>query len=439
VTSPHRARPNADTANHTSDARPGDATWPQSRRFDEDAFPGRPRILFVGHAHSSHTHAWIDLLAEARFNVRLFALPGGIPPDTWPVRTYVTTATPRELDRGSRQRLYPAGRLARAPKRAFARFVAGDRALEERWLAQIIREWRPHVVHTLGIDPAAELLFDVSRAHKLSRDFRWILQTRGGSDLALARFDAARAPRLAEVMREADCVLSDNAVNFQIALDMGVQPNQLSPIGTVPGTGGVDVDLLAAHASGAPSSRTVVVWPKAYECPWSKALPVFEALAQHWHRLPPCEIHMFATVPETRMWFHALPSSVRGACVLDDRIPREELLALMGRARVMLAPSLVDGTPNSMFEAMATGAFPVLSPLETIRPLVEEGRNVLFARNLYPDEIGDALARAMNDDHLVDDAVAENLALVRKLADRTAIRPRVVGLYESLSDAGRPV
>jgi hypothetical protein len=64
---------------------------------------------------------------------------------------------------------------------------------------------------------------------------------------------------------------------------------------------------------------------------------------------------------------------------------------------------------------------------------------VLFARNLYPDEIGDALARAMNDDHLVDDAVAENLALVRKLADRTAIRPRVVGLYESLSDAGRPV
>jgi hypothetical protein len=58
---------------------------------------------------------------------------------------------------------------------------------------------------------------------------------------------------------------------------------------------------------------------------------------------------------------------------------------------------------------------------------------VLFARNLYPDEIGHALARAMNDDHLVDDAAEENLALVRALADRATIRPRVIGLYESLA------
>ena len=109
----------------------------------------------------------------------------------------------------------------------------------------------------------------------------------------------------------------------------------------------------------------------------------------------------------------------------------------MGRARVMLAPSLVDGTPNSMFEAMATGAFPILSPLDTIRPLVRDGCNVLFARNLYPDEIGEALVRAMTDDVLVDIAAERNLALVRELADRHAIRPRVVGLYESLAAARR--
>ncbi|MDF2773334.1 MAG: glycosyl transferase group 1, partial [Geminicoccaceae bacterium] len=253
---------------------------------------------------------------------------------------------------------------------------------------------------------------------------------------ALTRFDPARAPRVAEVMRGADCVLSDNQINFEIALDMGVRSDQLSPIGTVPGTGGVDVDVLAGYAGGAPSARHLIVWPKAYECPWSKALPVLEALTQHWHRLPPCEIHMLATVPETRMWFYALPDAIRRACVIDDRIPRDDVLSLMGRSRVMLAPSLVDGTPNSMFEAMATGAFPILSPLDTIRPLVEDACNVLFARNLYPHEIGDALARAMNDDNLVDDAVAPNLELVRKHADRASIRPRVVGMYESLAGIG---
>jgi hypothetical protein len=407
--------------------------WARPDRFDVDPYPGRPRILFIGHSDSTHAHAWIDLLAGAQFNVRLFGLPGGLPPDDWPVRTYVTMLTSRALDRRSRQRLYPAGRIARVPKRAFARFVAGDRALEHRWLAQILREWQPDIVHTLGIEPAGELFFDVRRAQPGSDSARWVLQTRGGSDLALARHDDARVPRLTEIMRAADCLVSDNAVNFEIATAWGVRPDQLSPIGTVPGTGGVDVGLLASYAAGAPSSRRVILWPKAYECPWSKALPVFEALTHHWHRLPSCEIHMLATVPETRMWFHALPSAIKRSCHIDDRIPRDQLLSLMGEARVMLAPSLVDGTPNSMFEAMATGSFPILSPLETIRPLVHDGHNVLFARNLYPDEIGNALARAMNDDHLVDDAATHNQLLVRALADRATIRPRVVQLYESLA------
>jgi glycosyltransferase involved in cell wall biosynthesis len=410
--------------------------WAPVERFDDDPYPGRPRILFVGPADSTHTHAWIDLLAGAELNVRLFALPVGVPPDEWPVRTYVSAPTGRHLDARTRRRLYPAWRLARAPKRVYARLISSDRAVEQRWLAHVIREWKPTIVHTLGIDPAGEFYFDTRREHGLEGIGQWVLQTRGGSDLALARFDDARVPRLASVMCAADCILSDNPVNFAIARELGVREDQLSPIGTVPGTGGVDVDELRSYASGPPSSRAVILWPKAYECPWSKALPVFEALVRSWDRLPPCEVHLLATVPETRMWFHALPARVKQACRIDDRIPRVDLLRLMGRARVMLAPSLVDGTPNSMFEAMATGAFPILSPLDTIRPLVRDGSNVLFARNLYPDEIAEALVRAMTDDALVDRAAEQNLTRVRELADRRIVRPRVVGLYEAITSRG---
>lgn len=417
-------------------ARPGaSAAWAVARRFDDDPYPGRPRVLFIGPGDSTHTHSWVDLLAGSEMNVRLFALPGGVPPDEWPVRTYVTTPTPRHLDSVTRRRLYAAGRIARAPKRVYARLMSSDRPLEQRWLAHVIREWKPDVIHTLGIDPAGEFYFDTRREHGLGSIGRWIVQTRGGSDLALARFDGDRATRVATVMRAADCLLSDNQINFEIARAMGVHAEQLSPIGTVPGTGGVDIDALRSYASGRPSTRSVILWPKAYECPWSKALPVFEALVRHWDRLPPCEIHMLAMEPETRMWFHSLPPEVKQACRIDERIPRHEILRLMGRSRVMLAPSLVDGTPNSMFEAMATGAFPILSPLDTIRPLVRDEDNVLFARNLYPDEIGLALVRAMTDDALVDFAAERNVALVRDLADRTTIRPRVVRLYETL--AGR--
>jgi hypothetical protein len=205
-------------------------------RFDEDSFPGRPRVLFIGHAESTHTHAWVDLLAGAEINVRLFALPGGVPPDTWEVRTYVSATTGQKLDGRTRRRLYPAWRLARAPKRAYARLLSSDRAVEQRWLAQAIREWKPTIIHTLGVDPAGEFYFDTRREHGLEGMGRWIAQTRGGSDLALARFDAdaplgwQRCCARRTASRATTPQLRDRA-------RMGVRVDQLSPIGTVPGTG----------------------------------------------------------------------------------------------------------------------------------------------------------------------------------------------------------
>jgi glycosyltransferase involved in cell wall biosynthesis len=106
----------------------------------------------------------------------------------------------------------------------------------------------------------------------------------------------------------------------------------------------------------------------------------------------------------------------------------------MAQARVMLSPSLSDGIPNTLYEAMAAGSFPILSPLETIEAVVAKETNVLFARNLYPQEIADALIRAMNDDQLVDRAYAENLKLVKRLADRKRIGEKLVNFYLEVAE-----
>jgi glycosyltransferase involved in cell wall biosynthesis len=228
-------------------------------------------------------------------------------------------------------------------------------------------------------------------------------------------------------------LLSDNLQNFEIARDMGVREGQLSIIGTVPGTGGIDVGLQAGRWQARPSERRVILWPKVYECPWSKAIPVYQALIQCWERIQPCEVQLLAMTPLAHMYFWRLPKRIRASCHLNHRIPRPQALEAMTRARIMLAPSLVDGTPNSMLEAMASGAFPIVSPLETIRAVVQEERNVLFARNLYPEDIAAALVRAMTDDKLVDSATERNLELVGRIANRNEVRRRVVRLYESLA------
>jgi glycosyltransferase involved in cell wall biosynthesis len=192
--------------------------------------------------------------------------------------------------------------------------------------------------------------------------------------------------------------------------------------------------MLARQWKGRTSERRLILWPRAYETIYAKALPVYEALKLCWERLPPCKLHMLAMSAESQMYYWTLPEHIRRACETHERVSRVEALNAMPHARVMLAPSMIDGVPNAMYEAMAAGAFPIVSPLPTIRPVVEDEQNVLFARNLYPEEIAAALVRAMTDDALVDAAAIRNLELVRRVANRAEIRARVVKFYEELAD-----
>lgn len=405
-----------------------------AKPFNTDAYPGRPRVLFVGLPLSSHTRAWIDLLADAELNVRLFALPAGKPPADWSVKAYVTAPHGDNLDPAVRASMWSRFRAVRLIQIRLPLLVQRRIGpFADRWLASVIRSWRPHVIHTFGVNPSGDFYFPVREKYGLEGIGKWVAQLRGGSDVQLVRHDPEGSARLAELLTHCDHIITDNRANFDYLAGMGVPTEKIVPFAPVPGSGGVDVDALRAAWQGPPSTRRVIVWPKAYECPWSKALPVMEALRACWQRLTPCTIHMLAMNDEARAWYWTLPEGLRQHCRISLRIPREEMLALTSRARVMLVPSLVDGRPNSMLEAMAAGAFPIVSPLDSIREVVNEEENVLFAGNLNVDEIARALVRAMSDDGLVDRAAEANLSVVRQVADRAAIRPRVIDFYEQLA------
>jgi hypothetical protein len=64
---------------------------------------------------------------------------------------------------------------------------------------------------------------------------------------------------------------------------------------------------------------------------------------------------------------------------------------------------------------------------------VENEENVLFARNLYPDEIAEAIVRLMTDDALVDRMAENNLVRIRQMADRKPIKERALDYYEEVA------
>ena len=454
--------------------------------FEHDPFPGRPKILFIGLPESSHTHAWINLLDDAKFNVRLFATPqSGLPPPDWHVRTYLSISSPPEgLDPDFRKCMFPTPEDRREqfkrerwnpllklhrfyydgihviPKstgtlrtilgglilllypfwsitRCMSEYAKGiERKAEsvEEWAAKVTREWQPDIIHTLGVfdHQGGKFYYNLRKKYALEKTGTWVAQLRGGSDLALRRHDPNVTSQIKNILTECDQILSDNLVNVDYAEQLGIPRSKFASIVPVPGTGGINVEEMAAICTTLPSKRRLILVPKAYESIWSKASSIFEGICLAWDAIQPCEVVFLSTNPESQAYYFALPPQIQKNSRIEARIPRSKLLNLMHNARVLLSPSLVDGVPNVLYEAMSCGVFPIVSPLDTITAVFNNEENVLFARNLYPEEIAAALVRAMQDDVLVDQVAENNLKKVRLLADRNIFRERIVAYYNEL-------
>ncbi len=404
----------------------------------------RPKILFVASAQSSHTHSWIDLLKNSNFDVRVFGISGTIAPADFPFKIISTgiSHTSSWLPRYSRWRIAKTSRallddtlrfkFLNCMARSFGQSAEWFAESEEELLAHVILSWKPDIIHTFGIESASFLYFRVLNRFRLKGIGAWVVTALGGSDFEPVRHDPVYKENIASILKECDSFIADCDISYQYAIELGLDDSKIIPRGKTPGTGGVNIDTLRSSRKNLPSQQRTILFPKAYECLYSKALPVLEALVSCWDKITPCTIHMTAIDNETYQWYLALPQKIRLSCRIEKRIPRNKLLQLMAKSRIVLAPTLVDGFPNSLYEAMATGAFPIFSPLDSFKNILKEGENILFARNLYPNEIAAALVRGMNDDALVDRAFEQNLTLVRELADRDTIAVDVINFYQSL-------
>ena len=393
-------------------------------------YPGRPKILFIGLADSSHTQAWINLLAGGEFNVRLFAMPYG-PSLDWPLKTDLSGTA---FQQSSTALHYKFSFIYKVAARNIGLLFPW---LFSARLANVIKQWKPDIIHTLGLfdGQGGQFYFDARRKFHLESYGKWILQLRGGSDMELRRHNPKFRGLIQQALSECEQIICDNRTNIKYAGELGIPPSKFASIVPVPGTGGIDLVSDDSDRMSLPSKRErIILWPKAYESQWSKALPVLDAIQIAWESIKPCEIYMLAMSPDIYEWYLSISEEIRKHCHIAKRIPRQEDLSLIKRARILLAPSLIDGVPNSLYEAMVSGAFPIVSPLETIMPVVNQQENVLFARNLYPHEIADALVHAMNDDALVDKAAENNFKLVRTIANRQTIKTNVVNYYKRLTE-----
>ena len=113
-----------------------------------------------------------------------------------------------------------------------------------------------------------------------------------------------------------------------------------------------------------------------------------------------------------------LPPSLRARVTFHGGLPSETLEEVVRDADVFVSTSRSDGTATSLLEALACGAYPVLSDIPANREWVGEGAGEGALVPLDdPSALARALEGALRDADARERAASVNVARVRRLAD----------------------
>ena len=114
---------------------------------------------------------------------------------------------------------------------------------------------------------------------------------------------------------------------------------------------------------------------------------------------------------------------------LWPKLTQPQLWKLYRRAKVYVSPSLHDGTPNSMLEAMASGCFPVVGDIESLREWVVQGKNGFLIDPNDPLSIAEGITQALKNNDLQRKAASRNITLIAERAEYWHSMAEVEGLY----------
>ncbi len=120
------------------------------------------------------------------------------------------------------------------------------------------------------------------------------------------------------------------------------------------------------------------------------------------------------------------------------RIPADEMAALLARAEVCVSASLSDSTSQSLLEAMAAGAVPVVSDIEGNREWVGPGDGAQLFAPGDAAALGAGVLRALTDTEGAARTRARNADVISRRGDWNVNLARIEHCFECLV-AGRPL
>jgi glycosyltransferase involved in cell wall biosynthesis len=396
------------------------------------------RILFVAQAVSIHTARWISQLRDQGWDLHVFDMLGSFPHPGLQGVTEYSMLVPRRIPLSVREPAYGHPFFLKRGWDPFPLSLAGffiRRIFSQRAgrLAALIRRLEPDVIHSFELQTQSYHLLPVAEMLGGSLPAPWIVTT-WGSDIFYFQNFPAHLGRIKELLARCDYLIPDCHRDEVLARSFGFK-GQIPLI--LPGSGGYPVDDMRKHAAAGPVAERRLIMVKGYQGWAGRAQEALEAVAMCADLLREYEIVVYAASPAIAPQVERLRFDLGLHIRIVPRRPHTEILELFGRARIAIGVNITDGVPNAMLEAMTMGAFPIQSDTESTAEWISHGENGLLVEPGNPQQIAEAIRRALLDDALVEAAARRNTSIIRERLDLSAVRPKVIEMYTQVATTGK--
>jgi len=301
-----------------------------------------------------------------------------------------------------------------------------------RWLVERIQ---PDIVHALRVP------FEGMLATYTPPDYPLALSI-WGNDLTLHAQGSVRMGNLTrKALARADALFADTQRDVRLAHTWGFSPLKSALV--VPGCGGIDLEQAAqvkrsvglgeaAQPPFLPAGAPLVLNPRGFRTGSVRQDTFFQAVPLVLERRPDAVFACAAMAGQKEALDWVARLGLEGKITLLPHLAQEALWDLFARAAVSVSISQHDGTPNTLLEAMALGAFPIAGDIEALREWITPGVNGLLVEPGSPQALAGAILLALDTPDLLCSAAVKNAMLVAKRAGVDVVREQVRLFYEAL-------
>jgi hypothetical protein len=384
------------------------------------------KILFVGFPYSIHAARWTSLLDNTGWDIHFFpSQPSNALNENFSGITFWRVPESPFEDRSwgkVKVRTLKGMNLAQ-------RVGLSSGSVHVARLARLMDEEQFDVVHSLEFQHAGYLTCDAIDQIKGAPPI-WIA-TNYGADIAFFGKEPEHQQKIRQILRRCDYYSSECRRDLELARKLGLRGGIFA---ILPNSGGIDVlGVRRFRQSGKPSDRRVIA-VKGYQHFAGRALTALRALELCGaSRLDGYHVKVFSAFPEVVTEVERLnrTGNFRITC-LPEHVSHEEILSLHGSARISLAISVADGISTALLEAMAMGSFPIQTCTACADEWIVDGESGFIVSPDKPDEIAEKIAKALQDDALVNRGAQINEETIRDRANASQIKVAVVEAYRAL-------